>query len=451
MKLHNYQIRGSEFWLNNPRCYYAVDMGLGKTAMTLHALTTINKPALIVGPLRSIYDTWPVEIEKWGFELSYTIMHGKNKLDKLLSRKNLYLTNFESLPWLYDELYSLYNDGKKLPFEVCVIDEGSMIKAHDTKRIEILNNLRPIFPKYRVILSGTPAPNGLLDLWSQYNFLDDGESLGSNYYKFRRTHYNANPYNQYDFCIKEDAEEAIHKAVAPITFRLDEKDHLDLPPITYNYIPVKLDKKLMNMYDRLRKDFMLEINDVDHEAINAASLSMKLRQFLQGFLYSEDVTGRMTTEIHDEKINAFRRLVDEIGQPVLCAIQFRYEWEMLRKIYPDAPIIYGKTKSSDASRYIKEWNAGKLPILFCHPNSLSHGVNLQSGGCAIVWYCQTWSLERYQQFNKRLHRQGQKNGVVIHHLVVKNTIDDKVSRVLATKDITQRKLLDFLKTETNYA
>jgi SNF2 family DNA or RNA helicase len=455
MTLRNYQLRGSEFWINNPRTYFAVDMGMGKTAIILYALTQINKPALVIAPLRTVYSTWPEEIKKWGFNLKYSIVHGKDKADALMSKADVYITNFESIPFIYDSLVRMHQARQPIPFEVCVIDEGSMIKAPKTKRMKYLTALKSVFPKYRAILSGTPAPNSLLDLWSQYYFLCDGKALGQNYGTFRRIYYNANEYNPYLYTIKQGADKQIYEKIKPYTFRLDAKDYLNLPELSYNYIEVELPNKLMKQYKKFKKEFILGIDEVDHVALNTASLSLKLRQFLQGFIYYQieqenDEPLRNAKELHDIKLKALKDLITETGQPILCAIQFKYELEMIRREFPKAPIIAGGTNNKDAIQYIQQWNKGELPLLLCHPLSLSHGVNLQAGGCNIVWYCQTWSLEQYQQFNKRLHRMGQKNGVVIHHLVIKNTIDDRVSRALKQKDMTQQALLDFLKEEDNY-
>ncbi len=452
LKLHEYQIRGAEFWINNPRTYFAVDMGLGKTAIVLHALTKIKKPALIIAPLRPVYTTWPEEISKWGFNLSYTIIHGPNKLEAFERKTDVYITNFESIPFVYDTLVFLVQNKKPIPFEVCIIDEGSMIKSHRTKRHKYFEAIRKVFPKYRAILSGTPAPNSLLDLWSQYYFLCDGDALFERFSRYRVSYFNADKWNPYTYTIKPKADTKIYKRIAPYTFRLDEKDYIKLPEITYNYVNLDLPKKLNKQYKELKKEFILSINNIECKALNAASLSLKLRQFLQGFLYyfTDEVNAkgefiRFTTEIHNLKLKALENLVNETGQPILCAIQFKHELDMIRRIYPEVPIIAGGTKNSDSLMYIQQWNRRQLPLLLCHPASISHGVNLQSGGNIIIWYCLTWSLEQYQQFNKRIHRQGQKKGVVINHLTINNTIDSRVAEVLAHKNITQQALLDYLK------
>lgn len=456
---HEYQIRGAKYMVESPRSYMAADMGTGKTLMTLMALIKLGKPALILGPLKTIYNTWPVEIRDWQLPLKGRVVHGPTKEMEIRKPADVYFTNYETLPMIYEYCVELSQRRKPFPFEVLIMDEGSMVKNHRSKRFDYLKCLRPVFPKYRSILSGTPSPNSLMDLWSQYFLLDDGKRLGTSYGAWRREHFTPDPFVAFKWDMNPGSENKVHRQISDITFRLDADDYLSLPELTYNFIKLEMPRKFRKQYDELKKEFLLEINGIPHTALNAASLSMKLRQFLQGFLYYDKAevnprTGkplRGVTEVHKEKLRALCELVDDIGQPVLCAIQFKHELEMIRKVYPDAPVIAGGTKSEDGNQYIQQWNRGELPLLLCHPASLSHGVNLQSGGCNIVWYCQTWSLEQYQQFNKRLHRQGQKQGVVIHHLVFDNTIDMRVSEVLARKNITQKALLDFLRDAQNYS
>ena len=473
MQPHDYQLRGKEFWLKHPRAYFAVDMGLGKTLTTLLALKEIGKPALIIAPVRTIHTTWPEEIIKWGFDFDFEVIHGKDKAAALKRKADIYITNFETIPFIYAQLVSLVEKKKPLPFEVCVIDEGSMIKSSSTQRFKYLKALRNVFPKYRLILSGTPAPNSLMDLWSQYFWLTDGKALGQRITHFRNKYF-THVKQAFSWNLNEGSDQKIYKAIAPYTFRLDAKDHIKLPKLIKNEIKLKLPKKLESQYKELEANFFLELNGVEHEAFNKASLSMKLRQFIQGGLYYErednsttsnsssntkfdkqkcvvqrtsgsEKGTRGTTYIHDIKLRALKELVDETPGPVLATIQFRFELDIIKKQYPDVPVIAGGTSAKVAAGYIKEWNKGNIPLLVCHPASISHGVNLQSGGCTICWYGMTWSLEQYLQFNARLHRQGQKNAVVVHHLLVEGTVDEKVYKAIAKKNMNQRKLLDYLR------
>ena len=457
MKPHDYQTRGKQFWLDNPRAYFAVDMGLGKTLMTLMALEEINKPTLIIAPVRTIHTTWPEEIVKWGFDAEFVVIHGKDKAKEIRKKADIYISNFETVPFIYDYLVSLVKAKKPVPFEVCVIDEGSMIKSSATQRFKYLKALRAVFPKYRLILSGTPAPNSLMDLWSQYFWLTDGKALGKTITSFRTAHFD-HIKQAFKWNIKDGSAKEIHEAIVPYTFRLDAKDHLKLPKLIKNEICLELPKKQMKEYKELEDSFFIELNDIEHEAFNKASLSMKLRQYLQGGMYYEreelDKAGRPlrgVNLIHKHKLRAFKELVETTSGSVLATIQFRFELDIIKQEYPDVAIIAGGTPAKVAAGYIKQWNKGELKLLLCHPASLSHGVNLQTGGSTIVWYGMTWSLEQYLQFNARLHRQGQKETVVVHHLLFKDTIDYRVYEAIAKKNMTQQALLDYLRSKTNGA
>lgn len=450
MKLHQYQERAINFWINNPSTYFAIDPGLGKTAIGLHTIERLQSPTLVLAPSKTIYNTWPDEIKKWNLDLSYTIIHRKESIPNLSLKCDVYLANYESLHLIYRHLLELSKKHLPMPFSVLVIDEGSMVKNRKTKRFDYLKAIRGIF-SHVAILSGTPSPNGLQDLWSQYYILNRGKLLHQNFSAFKNKYFYVDDYNPYEMFLKPGAKEQIFKAVAPVTFRLDKKDYLELPEIVFNTIKLPLPGKIRKVYDTLKKHSIIKMKETTCAAMNAASLSMKLRQLLQGFLYMEDEQdNRVTKELHHVKIDALKDLMEQVNQPILCAIQFKYELEMILEAVPGTPSIHGGTSDAQATQYIDSWNRGDIPLLICHPASLSHGVNLQSGGNVILWYCQTWSVEQFLQFNARLHRQGQKNGVVVHSLVIEDSIDERVSRVLRNKEVTQQELLDFLRDENNY-
>lgn len=446
--IHDYQLRAKQFWLDNPRAYFAVDMGLGKTLMTLTALKEIGKPALIIAPVRTIHTTWPGEILKWGFDFEFRVIHGSNKASEICKKADLYITNFETMPFIYNHLVSLVKSKQPMPFEVCVIDEGSMLKDSGTQRFKYLKALRSVFPKYRLILSGTPVSNSLADLWSQYYWLTDGKALGETISRFRNTYFTYTK-QAFKWSIKDGADEKIYKAIAPYTFRLDAKDHIKLPKLVKNEITLELPKKLKEQYTELESEFCVELNSVEHEVFNSASLSMKLRQFLQGGMYYQEGETRLVNKVHELKLEALKEIVDITPGQVLATIQFKFELDMIKKVYPNVAVIAGGTSAKQAAAYISQWNAGKLKLLLCHPASLSHGVNLQTGGSTIVWCGMTWSLEQYLQFNARLHRQGQQSTVVVHHILFKDTVDYRVYKAIAEKNMSQRKLLDYLREKTN--
>ena len=447
-QLYEYQKKAITWMQKTPKSYLALDLGLGKTAVALNWAKKILPDCngvLVIAPLRTISTTWPDEIKKWTPELSYSVLHGRDKLENLHRNVDLYLMNYEGLPWLFESLKYYYKTKGKVPFRGLILDEGSMVKSHSTKRFKILKMLCEIFPKYVTILSGTPAPNTLLDLWSQYYLLDKGQRLEKFVTHYRQRYFYQVDMQGFMWKIRKGSDTVIHEKISDITYRLDAKDYLQLPEMIDNVITIKLPKKIQAQYEVLEDKFFLDLPDNDTVAVfNATALSMKLRQFIQGAVYIDDQHNYKV--MHEEKLKVLKSLVEEAGgSGILCAIQFRFELDMIKKIFPDVPYIAGGVSATRATELIRAWNRRELPLLLCHPASLSHGVNLQSGGCTVLWYSLTWSLEQYLQLNKRLHRNGQKNAVVIHHLVVKDSIDEKVMLALKRKFKTQSELLNYLR------
>ena len=439
MKLHEYQKKAIQFCLDCKQTYLAIDLGMGKTAIALHVISQTKQKAFVFAPLRTIYTSWPDEIQKWTPHLKYRILHGPDKTLVGINDVDILLMNYESLKWFSQQ-------NIKWQRRLVVYDEASMVKSHSTSRFKMLRKMYILWTEYKLCLSATPAPNALSELWSQYYLLDRGASLGQNITSFRKQFCTAFSYPGMAFTqYKVDPRhtQRIYDLIAPRTFRLEAGDYLEMPPITYNHIPCVLPPALKKKYDKLEKDFFLELEESEIEVPNAAQMSMKLRQFVQGGLYDED---KVWINIHNVKLSALKELLDtSCGTPILCAIQFRGELAMIRKEFPTVPVIAGGVPAKVSNRLINEWNAGKLPLLLCHPGSLSHGVNLQSGGHTLLWYGLTWSLEQYLQLNGRLYRQGQLNPVVIHHLVMKETIDEAVLNALASKDMGQTALLEYIK------
>lgn len=448
LELRDYQRRGIKFWLQKKSVYYAVDMGLGKTAMALRVLQRVGLPALVIVPKKPMFLTWPDEIKKWAPELTYTILHGGDKEANLDLDVDIYLCNPEGIKWLYNALAKRFKCGSKPRQEMLIIDEGSMWKAPKTQRFKFLKAMLPLFPVWRAILSGTPSPNSYEDLWSQYYILDEGKSLTPNFHRFRNKYFQRIPRGVYDeYIMKEGSFKEIYDAISPRTFRLDEKDHLTLPPRLKSNMELELTPKLRKLYVEFKKEFIIEIEGLEVDAISQASLSMKLRQFLQGAVYTDDKGNYQ--HIHNIKLDALGEILETLnGNPLLCAVQFKFEKEMILKKFPGTPFISGGTNDDDAIRYVREWNEGKIPFLCTHPASIGHGTNLQFGGHNALWYALPWNLEHYLQFNKRLHRSGQKKPVNIMHLVFKNSIDELVVKALDRKDMNQRRLLDYLREVT---
>ena len=460
--LRDYQRRATLFALKQKAAYLAIDMGLGKTLISLTYIANVLarekgvKAFLVVGPLRTIHSTWPDEIQKWRPELSYTILHGPNKAKRLKEKVDVYIINYEGLSWLYKELFRRTTNGDKVPFSGLIIDEGSMVKSRNTVRFKILKVLAKR-TMWKLILSGTPAPNSLMDLWSQYFLLDGGERLYPAITKYRSEYFNAIQMGpRVSWEVREDAKKVIYSKIESITYYLDKKDHLSLPEKIENVIKVKFTPALQRDYKAFEKDFFVCLSDEKSvEAFNAMSLSMKLRQFVQGAVYDTDdvdllAKDRRVLPVHDLKLKVLESLMAEAnGQGILCAIQFVFEIEIIRKKFPDVKVIASGTTAKNAARYIEEWNRGEIPLLVCHPASLAHGVNLQHGSHIVLWYGLPWSLEHYLQLNDRLHRSGQEHSVVIHHIVAEGTVDEKIMKALQLKLKGQKELLAYLKEHQN--
>lgn len=452
-----YQRAAIRFSLDHPSSYQALDMGLGKTVISLIWIANAKKRdskinnTLVLAPLRAVYATWPEEIDKWRPDLTRTILHGPDKAAHLRLNRDLYIINYEGLPWLWRELRLYYSRYRRFPFNSIIIDEGSMVKSTRTKRFKILKIMLKGFTQWRTILSGTPSPNSLLDIWPQYFLLDEGQRLGKTITGYKQEHFMQVDRMGFVWKIRPFQDIPIYEKVSDVTYRLDAKDHLDVPERIDNIIKVQLTKPIMKKYKQLEKDFFTELEDEKIEAINAMSRSMKLRQFIQGGVYHEEDADmpsdqRRVTYIHKEKLKALEELVEgAAGQGILCAIQFRFELRMIKKKFPKAPIIAGGTNPQEATKYFRQWNEGKIPLMLCHPASLAHSINLQQGGHIILFYGLPWSSEHYQQLIARLDRSGQTKNVIVHHLVVAGSIDERVFKALQLKIKGQADFLEFLK------
>jgi SNF2 family DNA or RNA helicase len=443
-KAHEYQRRALEFSLKNPESYQALPMGLGKTLIALSWIKSLNAPALVLAPLQPMYNTWPDEIAKWTPELKYVILHGPEKGKEIRKKVDVYLMNYDGIVWLNRELRAMYKQKIPIPFKIIVLDEGTMIKSHKTKRFQKLRALRPVFCKGKMILGAKPRPNSAKDLWSQYFFLDGGLRLGKAFTEFEAKYFYQAPFKKYAWEPFEGAEDKINARIADVTFTLKAEDHIKMPVLNNNFIKLAMPKKIHALYKELEEEFFIKLEEgIELEVFNKASLAMKLRQFVQGAVYT-DKEGHYE-HIHDTKIDALKELMEYVTKPVLGAIQFIFEMDMLRKAFPKVPVIRGNTSKDEARALIKDWNKGNIPLLLCHPKSLSHGVNLQTGSNLLLWYGLTWSYEQYDQLIGRLRRQGQpEETVVVHHFILRDTIDEAIMEAIKNKAWGQKQFLEYL-------
>ena len=440
-KPHEYQVYATEYILAHPIAAVLLDMGLGKSVITLTAIFDLTldsflvRKVLVIAPLRVARDTWPAEIEKWDHlkGLKYTVAVGSEVQRKtaLMKRAQVYIINRENIEWL------ISRSGIPFDFDMVVIDELSSFKSHQAKRFKSLLKVRP---KVRRIvgLTGTPSANGLMDLWAEYRLLDMGQRLGRFIGRYREDYFVPDKRNQqviFSYKPKPGAEEAIYRLISDITISMKGTDYLKLPELVINEVPVKLSEKEMKTIDTMKRDLITTVKGEDITAANAAALSGKLLQMANGAVYDDQ---GVVIHIHDRKLDALEDLIEAAnGKPVLIAYWFKHDLSRIQKRF--------EVEVLSTSDSIKRWNDGEIPIAVIHPASAGHGLNLQAGGSTLVWFGLTWSLELYQQTNARLWRQGQNETVVIHHLIAKGTIDERVMKALKDKDNTQSALIDAVK------
>ena len=438
---HEYQQYVIDYLLHKPVAAIFLACGLGKTVITLSAIFELTldsfqiRKVLIIAPLRVARDTWPAEIEKWdhlkGLAYSVAIGTEAERRAALMQSAHVYLINRENVPWL------IQDSGLPFDFDMVVVDELSSFKSHQAKRFKALMKVRPGVKRI-VGLTGTPSANGLLCLWAEFRLLDLGQRLGRFIGKYRDTYFVPDKRNQqmvFSYKPKPGAEEAIYKKISDITISMKNTDYLKLPELVMNEISVRLSDQEWRHYQTMKDEMVLSLDGKDIDAANAAALSGKLLQLANGAVYDEHGG---VVPIHDRKLDALEDIVEAAnGKPVLIAYWFKHDLQRILERFP------GEQLDSDNS--IRRWNAGEIPVALIHPASAGHGLNLQVGGSALVWFSLTWSLELYQQTNARLWRQGQTETVVIHHLVAKGTIDENVMAALEKKDAGQMALLEAVK------
>jgi SNF2 family DNA or RNA helicase len=440
-KPHEYQSYATEFILSHPISAVFLEMGLGKSVITLSAIFDLCLDSflvckvLVIAPLRVARDTWPAEINKWDHlkGLSYSMVVGteKERIDALKKQSTLYIINRENVDWL------VHKSGIPFHFDMVVIDELSSFKSYGAKRFKSLLKVRPSIKRI-VGLTGTPSSNGLMDLWAEFRILDLGQRLGRYISHYRNTYFKPDKRNaQIVFSYKPlpGAEEEIYKQISDITISMKSTDYLKMPEYVSNEVFVTLSDKEWKVYSEFKEDMVANLGDDEIDAVNAAVLSGKLLQMANGAVYDSENKAHV---IHDKKLDALEDLIEGAnGKPVLVAYWYKHDLERIKDRFP--------VRQIQSSKNIEDWNDGKIPVAVIHPASAGHGLNLQSGGSTLIWFGLTWSLELYQQTNARLYRQGQTDTVIVHHIITKNTIDEDVLLALTKKEKTQHALIDAVK------
>lgn len=448
--LHNYQKACVEHIIEHPYCGLFLDLGLGKTVTALTAIEALMfdycevDSALIIAPKRVAESVWQEEAQNWEHlrHLTFSKIIGtpKQRQEAIRTKANIYIISRDNIAWLS----ALYGGGK-LPFDMVVIDELSSFKSYKSERFKAMRSAR-LYIKRLVGLTGTPAPNGLIDLWSQIYLMDRGDRLEKTITRYREKYFRPGRTNGnvvYSYDLMSDSEFLIHKKIEDICISMKAEDYLEMPFRTDNYIKLKMSENIRKQYEDFEKNKVLELlSSADEETainvVNAAALSNKLLQFANGAIYDEE---RNVYPIHDIKLEALKEIVDDAnGQPVLVAWTYQFDRDRIKEY-----LKAYKPRELKTNKDIEDWNAGKVQVMLAHPASAGHGLNLQAGGHIIIWFGQTWSLELYQQFNGRLYRQGQQSHVVINHLILQGTHDEDVIKALKSKDQKQNSLMNSIK------
>lgn len=443
---HNYQQYSIDRILDTPAIGLFLDMGLGKTVITLTALYQLKywrasmRKALVIAPKKVAESTWSKEQSKWdhlrALRVSVALGTESQRLRALEAPADVYVINRENTQWLV----SMY--GQEWPFDVVVLDESSSFKNHQAKRFRALKMVRPKIQRI-IELTGTPSPHGLTDLWAQLYLLDGGARLGRTISTYREMFFVPDKRNRttvFSYAPKDGAADAIYRLISDICISMKSEDYLQLPDLIYDDIPVKLDDKAQRAYDSMERDMLLEVDDETVTATTAATLTGKLLQLCNGAVYSED--GEVIP-VHDCKIEAFMETVEQLnGQHAIVYYYFQHDRDRILHALRNSHL---RVRVYKDARDETDWNEGRIDLLLAQPASCGYGLNLQYGGHHVIWFGLTWSLEEYQQANKRLHRQGQPQPVIVHRLITQNGTDEDVVRSLESKDDAQESLLTALK------
>ena len=450
---HAYQAFCINYIKTHPVSALFLDMGLGKTVITLTAIRDLMldellvTKTLVIAPLRVARDTWPAETRKWDHlnDLDISVIVGDLRVRESAASKSalIYIINRENIKWLV-EYYE--RNGIRWDFDCVVIDELSSFKNYHSQRFKWLWKMRP-FVKRWIGLTGTPSSNGLMDLWAEIGILDGGQRLGRFIGRYRDAYFKPSSMNPstgvvYSYAPREGAEQQIYDRISDITISMKALDYLEMPECVYVNHEVQMSDQEKKLYDQLKNDLIIPLEDGDIDAANAAALSNKLLQLSNGAVYDENGIVRV---VHKRKLEMLEDMIEAAnGQPVLIAYWFKHDHQ---RIMEHLTACGYSPRDIRKSEDIKDWNTGKMAVALIHPASAGHGLNIQEGGHILIWFGLTWSLELYQQTNARLWRQGQRDTVTIHHIVCENTVDEDVLNALSSKNVTQEKLIAAVKAQ----
>jgi len=439
--LHNYQNRGVEFWLQQKRCGLFLGLGLGKTATSLTGIVDLIdacavSSVLVIAPLRVANSVWPKEVGQWQHtrHLSTSVVTGseKQRIAALHKSADVHIINRENVVWLVQHY------GKKWPFDCVIIDESSSFKNPSSKRFKALKKVAPL-TEYMLLLTATPSPNSLLELWPQMYMVDFGQRLGRSMTNYKQRFFESD-FMGYRWTPRDGSPEQIHDLIGDKVISMSSEDYLELPERVDLTEEIQLSAKVMRDYAEFEKTLLAELDDGSEiEVATAAVLANKLLQWTAGAAYTDEHGN--WAEIHNAKIDALKDIADQAQEPMLVAYNYKSDLERLQRAFPSARVLDKNPATIEA------WNNGDIDMLLAHPASAGHGLNLQAGGAMIVWFSLCWSLELYEQLNGRLHRQGQTKPVRVVHLVAMNTIDERVMAVLESKGATMRELIEAVKAQ----
>lgn len=450
-QMHEYQKGVVNFIIKNPFCGVFLDLGLGKTVTTLTAIEDLMydyleiNSTLVIAPKRVAESVWQEEAENWEHlrHLTFSKIIGtqQQRIEALNKKADIHIISRDNVAWL-----CALCGGSKLPFDMIVVDELSSFKSYKSQRWKALKLTQPCFKRF-VGLTGTPAPNSLIDLWPQIYLMDRGTRLGKTITAYRNMFFRPGKTNGnvvYSYDLLPESDRLIHEKISDICISMKSQDYLQMPLRTDNFIKLRMPDELSNKYTEFEKDKVIELfeqksgDEKEISITNAATLCNKLLQFANGAIYDED---RNVYEVHDIKLEALKEIIDDAnGKPVLVAWSFQHDRDRIMKYLKQY-----KPRELKKPQDIIDWNNGKVQVMLAHPASAGHGLNLQAGGNIIVWFGLTWSLELFQQFNARLYRQGQKQNVIIHYLIMKGTYDEDVISALKRKDRNQSLLMESIK------